>query len=200
MQFATIDELQKQLDRLIDLVTDGIINTETYKRKAEPLEAELAKRQQDQKDTAERVKNWYEIIGITLERLCNAGENFRNGDFGARREILLAIGCNSVLLDKTVSIDPNPWVIPIKDNLPRIKSELSKVETVGSIKKNKSSLDREQSFVSNWCGLRDTIASLRRVRCARNKFLRATHWRQLSTFAPIYIVAVDKIVLRPTNK
>jgi len=138
--------------RLRTLVTEGVITTEVYQRKAEPLEAELAKRQQDQKDTAERVKNWYEIIGITLERLCNAGENFRNGDFGTRREILLAIGCNPVLLDKTVSIDPNPWVIPIKDKLPQIKSALSKVETDSPIKKNKSSLDREQSLVSSWCG------------------------------------------------
>lgn len=152
MQFSTIEELQKQLDRLIDLVTEGIINTETYQRKAESLEAELAKRQQDQKDTAERVRNWYEIIGLTLERLCNAGENFRKGDFGTRREILLAIGCNPVLQDKTVSITPNPWLIPIKDKLPQIKSELSKVETDGPIKKNKSSLDREQSLVSSWCG------------------------------------------------
>lgn len=152
MQFSTIEELQKQLDRLIDLVTDGIINAETYQRKAEPLEAELVKRQREQKDTAERVRNWYEIIGLTLERLCNAGENFRDGDFGTRRQILLAIGCNPILLDKTVSIEPNPWLTPIKDKLPQIKSELRKVETDGSIKKNKSSLDREQSLVSSWCG------------------------------------------------
>lgn len=152
MQFSTIDELQKQLDRLIDLVTDNVIDVETYKRKAEPLEAELVKRQQEQKDTATRVQNWYEIIGITLERLCNASENFRNGDYNSRREILLSIGCNPVMMNKTVSIEPNPWLIPIKDNLPDLKSKLAKVETVSSIKKNKSSLDREQSLVSSWCG------------------------------------------------
>lgn len=116
------------------------------------IETELALRQKEQKDTAERVKNWYEIIGMTLERLCNASENFKAGNFGMRREILLAIGCNPVLTNKTVSIEPNPWVIPIKDNLPKMKSELAKVETDSSIKKNKSSLDREQSLVSTWCG------------------------------------------------
>jgi site-specific DNA recombinase len=152
MQFASIDELQKQLDKLVDLVTDNVISTEVYKRKSEPLEAELSLRQKDQQDTAERVKNWYEIIGFTLERLENATDQFRNGDLSTRRDILLAIGCNPTLLDKMVSITPNEWLIPIKENLPRIKSELSKVETVGSIKKNKSSLDREQSLVSNWCG------------------------------------------------
>ena len=152
MQFATIDELQKQLDTLVDLVTDGTLNPDTYKRKAEPLEAELLRRQKDQQDTADRVKNWYEIIGFTLERLSNATENFSKGDLCVRRDILLAIGYNPVLLDKTVSIDPNPWLIPLRDNLPQIKAELSKVETVGSIKKNKSSLDREQSLVSLWCG------------------------------------------------
>jgi hypothetical protein len=41
-----------------------------------------------------------------------------------------------------------------KNNLPEIKSELAKVETIGSIKKNKSSLGREQSVVSFWCGKR----------------------------------------------
>ncbi|HEY4964323.1 MAG TPA: recombinase family protein [Candidatus Saccharimonadales bacterium] len=153
IQFATIDELQKQLDKLVDLVTDSVISSDTYKRKAEPLEAELAKRQQDQQNTAERVKNWYEIIGFTLERLNNATENFKTGDLNTRRDILLAIGYNPTLLNKTISIDPNPWLIPIKDSLPEIKAELSKVETVGSIKKNKSSLDREQSLVSLWCSI-----------------------------------------------
>jgi site-specific DNA recombinase len=152
MQFVSIDEIQRQLDKLLDLATKEAISTETYKLKAEALELELAKRQQEQKDTADRVKNWYEIIGITLERLCNATENFRNGDFGIRREILLAIGCNPIIMDKTISIEPNPWVIPIQDNLPQIKSELVKVETVSPINKNKSSLDREQSLVSSWCG------------------------------------------------
>jgi site-specific DNA recombinase len=152
MQFISIEEIQRQLDKLLDLATKDAISTETYKRKAEALEEELARRQQEQKDTADRVRNWYEIIGITLERLCNASENFRNGDFGTRREILLAIGCNPVLTDKTISIEPNPWVIPIKDNLQNLKSELEKVETDGSIKKNKSSLDREQSLMSSWCG------------------------------------------------
>jgi hypothetical protein len=42
--------------------------------------------------------------------------------------------------------------LKLKDKLPQMKSELVKVETVGSIKKNKSSLDREQSLVSSWCG------------------------------------------------
>jgi hypothetical protein len=153
MQFATIDDLQKQLDTLVDLVTDGTLNPDTYKRKSEPLEAELLRRQKDQKDTADRVKNWYEIIGFTLERLSNATENFSKGDLSVRRDILLAIGYNPVLLDKTISIDPNPWLIPLRDNLPQIKAELSKVETVGSIKRNKSSLDREQSLVSLWCAL-----------------------------------------------
>jgi hypothetical protein len=66
--------------------------------------SELAKRQQEQIDTAERVKNWYEIIGITLERVCNAGENFRNGDYSTRKDILLSIGCNPILLDRSISI------------------------------------------------------------------------------------------------
>lgn len=152
IQFSSIDEIQHKLDSLVDLVTDGVINPETYKRKAEPLEAELLIRQKNQKETSERVKNWYEIIGFTLERLSNATDNFNNGDLQTRRDILLSIGYNPVLIDKTVSIDPNPWLIPIKSGLPRIKAEMSKVETVGSIKKNKSSLDREQSVVSLWCG------------------------------------------------
>jgi hypothetical protein len=154
MQFVSIEEIQRQLDKLLDLATKEAISTETYKLKAEALELELAKRQQEQRDTADRVKNWYEIIGITLERLCNASENFRSGDFGIRREILLAIGCNPIITDKRISIEPNPWVIPIKDNLQDLKSELAKVETDGSIKKNKSSLDREQSLVKTlpWPG------------------------------------------------
>lgn len=121
-QFATIDEIQKQLDSLVDLVTDGTIAADTYKRKAAPLEAELAHRQQQQQETANRVKNWYEIIGHTLERLSIATDKFRMGDLNTRKDILLCIGYNPFLMNKTVVITPNPWLVPVAEGLPQIKA------------------------------------------------------------------------------
>ena len=151
-QFATISEIQAQLDSLVDLVTDGTIAADTYKRKAAPLEAELAHRQQQQHETANRVKNWYEIIGHTLERLSNATDKFRIGDLSTRRDILLSIGYNPILINNTVVITPNPWLIPMAEALPSIKTELAKVITESENCNDASATDREQKLVSQWCG------------------------------------------------
>lgn len=129
MQFLTIEKIQKKLDHLLELVTEDVISSEDYKQKTESLKRELAERQDEQKEAARRAKNWYEMIGLTLDKLNNATDNFVSGDFGARRDILLAIGYNPILLDKKLLITPNEWMKPIKNELPALKVSLEKVRT-----------------------------------------------------------------------
>lgn len=134
------------------MATNGTMSPETYMRNAAPLEAELAHRQQQQHETANRVKNWYEVIGHTLERLSNATDKFCMGDLNTRRDILLCIGYNPLLINKAVVITPNPWLVPMIEELPEIKAELAKVITESENCNDASPTDREQELVSQWCG------------------------------------------------
>lgn len=146
LQFASINEIQVKLDRITELVTDGVMDGETYRIQTEKLKSELASRQDEQAETARRAKNWYEIIGNTLETLEQANGKFKAGNFPIRRNILLAIGYNPLLVDKTVTITPNNWLIPIKKELPQLKQQLDEVRTAPQQIRN----DLESSIFSSW--------------------------------------------------
>lgn len=151
-QYRSIESIQKQLDKLLELLVSDVISEEVYSRKAEPLEAELAKKKEDHKNNEEKSKYWYELVGLTFKKLCDASESFMEGDLNTRRDILMSIGCNPTIVNKSISIEPFEWLIPIQKELPSLKAQIEKVETENSNKKNKSSLDREQMIMSSWCG------------------------------------------------
>lgn len=129
MQNKTIEATQAQLDTLLDMATRRIISDDEFKDKAIKLKQELKSLQAEQADTAYRVKNWYEFILDTFEKLTNANEKFINGELSDRKEILLAIGKNPVLLDGKLHITSNEWLIPVANNAKRIRAELEKVRT-----------------------------------------------------------------------
>src|SRR5665213_1958161 len=156
MQNISISKKQNALDTLLKKLAEGVITDEEYQSMSATYKVELAALQKQQAETNKRVRNWYEIIGKTLEELTNANEKFASGDFAERANILKAIGQNPILIDKKVVITPSEWLIPIKRELPAIKAELSKVRTDSSINKNESSLDREQSVMSHWYARRDS--------------------------------------------
>lgn len=146
LQFGTIKEIQAKLDRLLDNLEDGFIDGKTYAERSAPLKQDLAKSQKRQQEAAERARNWYEVVGATLERLNNASENFKKGDLKMRRDILLAIGYNPLLVDKKVQITPNKWLIPIKGHLPSLRQSLEKVRNDSQQIEN----DAQKAIMSTW--------------------------------------------------
>jgi site-specific DNA recombinase len=147
MQFNSIDEIQSQLDKLLDLVTEGFISPEDYKTKSKSLKQELKRRQDEQVETAERTQNWYEFIGRRLELLTMANTNFVKGDLGDKKEILLAIGQNPLILNGELLITPNPWMIPIRDNISSMRKELNKVRTMP----DKIQMSSVEAIKEAWC-------------------------------------------------
>lgn len=150
LQFTSVETIQKKLDRLLDLVTDGTITSSDYQTKSAELKQELLSRQNEQQATAERVRNWYEIIGNTLDKLTNAQERFKTGDLAERRNILHAIGYNPILHDNMVSMTPDTWIIPIKEGLPAIKAELATAITKSDLNNKTTSTEVASSIYSMW--------------------------------------------------
>lgn len=147
MQFESIASVQKRLDNLLDALESGVMTPEVYKERSEKWQKELVRRQKEQKKTAERVKNWYEIVGKTLEILTSANEKFANGTINDKAEIVLTIGQNPVLLDGKLVITPNEWLIPVRDNAKRIRKELERVRT----KPDKIQKASEEALLKSWC-------------------------------------------------
>jgi site-specific DNA recombinase len=147
MQNQAISSTQTQLDKLLDMATRGLINDDEYRVKNAALKADLKKFQEEQADTTHRVKSWYEIATETFEKLTYAGEKFKDGDIANKKDILLAIGENPVLMNGQLEIEHHEWLIPVRQNAKRIRSELEKVRTMPQQIQKAS----EEALRTQWC-------------------------------------------------
>lgn len=130
MQNKAVTDTQTQLDKLLDMATRGLIDDEQYKSKSATLKADLKRLHEEQADITHRVKNWYEIAETTFEKLIYAGEKFKDGDAGNKKDILLAIGESPVLMNGRLEIQHHEWLIPVRQNAKRMRDELEKVRTM----------------------------------------------------------------------
>jgi len=147
MQARTITATQTQLDTLLDMASKGLISANEYKAKSDTLRADLSRLQEEQASTADRTKNWYEYVGKTLEILTGANSKFVDGDLADKKEIMLAIGQNPVLLDGKLQITPNYWLKPIYENVKTIRADLDMVRTM-PLQMQKAS---EEAIKQTWC-------------------------------------------------
>ncbi len=71
---------------------------EEFEAKSKELKSLKADIEKSNKDTRERNKNWYEVIGNTLKKLVNSKERFNSDrEPSVRRSLLLAVGSCPVL-------------------------------------------------------------------------------------------------------
>lgn len=148
-QNRAIADTQTQLDKLLDMATRGLISDDEYKIKSAKLKAELKRLHEEQADTMHRVKNWYEIATETFEKLTYAGKKFTEGDVGNKKDILLAIGENPVLMDKKLQLTSYEWLQPVQKSAKGIRAELEKVRTSPLQIQNAS----KEALRLKWCGI-----------------------------------------------
>ena len=151
-QNKAIDSTQTQLDKLLDMATRGLIDDDEYKTKSTALKASLKQLQAEQADTSHRAKNWYEIATATFDKLLYAGEKFAEGDIAHKKDILLAIGENPVLMNGRLEIKHHEWLIPVGQNAKRLKDELKKVRTEPQQIQKAS----KEALRVQWCRERDS--------------------------------------------
>ena len=152
MQNRAITDTQTQLDKLLDMATRDLINDDEYKVKNTTLKTDLKRLQEEQADTTHRVKNWYEIATSTFEKLLYAGEKFNAGDVGNKKDILLAIGQNPVLMNGQLEITPHDWLQPVAKSAKGLRAELEKVRTMPQQIQKAS----EEALRTQWCRERDS--------------------------------------------
>lgn len=152
MQNKAITDTQTRLDKLLDMATSNLISDEEYKAKNVALKDDLKRLQEEQADTTHRVKNWYEIAAETFEKLTYAGEKFKTGDVANKKDLLLAIGRNPVLMNGQLEITPHEWLIPVGQNAKRLRGELEKVRTMPQQMQKAS----EEALRTQWCPQEDS--------------------------------------------
>ena len=65
-----------------------------------------------------------------ISKFMNANAKFVNGDIADKKEILLAIGQNPVLIDGKLQLTPNEWLMPLRDNTKRFVEQFEQFEQV----------------------------------------------------------------------
>lgn len=154
MQGQALKSLKDQYDTLLDMSTRKLVDEETFIEKSAKLKAELKELHKQQASTNEHTEGWYEYMTGLISKFMNANAKFVNGDIVDKKEILLAIGQNPVLIDGKLQITPNEWLMPLRDNTKRFVEQFEQVRTMSQQMKN----DLLDALRLEWYTRRDSNA------------------------------------------
>ena len=130
MQEQALKSLKDQYDTLLDMSTRKLVDEDTFIEKSAKLKAELKELHKQQAESNESTENWYDYMTDLISKFMNANAKFVNGDIADKKETLLAIGQNPVLLDGKLQITPNEWLMPLRDNTKRFVEQFEQVRTM----------------------------------------------------------------------
>ena len=86
----------------------GMVDDDLFETKDRQLRERIERIKEVSKDAQERNKNWYEVIGKTLETLRSPKEKMQAAETaGERRAILQAIGPEAKLVERKVGTYKN---------------------------------------------------------------------------------------------
>jgi site-specific DNA recombinase len=125
-----IDEVQAQYDTLLDMSTRRLIDEGAFIAKSAQLKSQLKELRKAHANASQDTMDWYDYMTRLISTFMNVNVKFATGDIAAKKEILLAIGQNPVLLDGTLRITPNEWLIPLKEHTQRFNTQIGEVRTM----------------------------------------------------------------------
>lgn len=130
MQNKAIEQTQAQLDRLDDMASRGTMTEDRYAKKSKEVEQELKKLKKELRNTEFRAESWHETMKKAIYTCATAKKRFDEGDWRVRRQVLLELGQNLVILDGKLELQTETWFQPIADNYPALEAEYNKVRTM----------------------------------------------------------------------
>ena len=142
-QSASIKELKAKRDRLLDQWLEheekGVeMTVEDYNVRRKRLDEAIEELEQSQMDTQARSRNWYEVVGKTLETLSDPHKKLGDGACdGEYRSILQAIGPRAYLVEKfdryskkgkvltkrVIEVEPYPWIKKLQKSAQKIEAD-----------------------------------------------------------------------------
>ncbi len=99
-------EIDRKLDKLLDLHIDGSVSSDDYRNKKQKLLDERAELQQQIDDFGQRKNNWLEPMREIILQSRQAKTLEKSDNISEIREFLKTIGSNFILRAKTVAFEP----------------------------------------------------------------------------------------------
>ncbi|MBT3249841.1 MAG: recombinase family protein [Candidatus Pacebacteria bacterium] len=104
-QNKSLENIEKKLNRLLDLYLNGGVQEEKYQHKKSELEKEKKLTAERLNDNDHTVVNWRKKIESSLDFAHAAQHKFKHGTKDEKRQILLNLGSNLILKDGKIRID-----------------------------------------------------------------------------------------------
>jgi site-specific DNA recombinase len=151
MQHKSLVETQKELDELTKMRYRQLIDDETFSKEKNTLQGKITQLKQNLRETESRAERWIELTEKTFRYATYARKAFLEGGLELKKEILMAIGKAPIIKDGKLTIEPNKWLVPIKNGYPALAAEYARLEPM-KMPMNKAKKEALASLRAHWLG------------------------------------------------
>jgi len=159
-QHKTLAETQKQIDELTKMRYRQLIDDEIFIKEKNDLQSKISQLKEGLRETETRADKWLELTEKTFSFATYARKAFlmAEGKRGLelKKEILMAIGKTPMIKDEKLTIEPDEWFVPIKNDYPALKAEYIRLEPTKTIM-NKTKTEALASVRTRWLPLVDAF-------------------------------------------
>src|SRR3989338_5635564 len=125
-----------KLDKLADMLLEGNMSNEMYKRRETSLIKQKAELRRLLDGDDKRVDDWLKKLESTLTFAERAREEFAKGDIAKRRQILTALGTEHILKDRAIHIQTEKPLLVLQEVVSESNRLLDKLEPPKSVGNN----------------------------------------------------------------
>ncbi len=129
MQHKALAETQKELDELTKMRYRQLIDDTTFIKEKNELQTKISQLKANLRQTESRAEKWLELSEKTFSFATYARAAFlKANEMGKaglelKKEILLTIGKTPIIKDEKLIIEPNEWLVPIKNGYSALEAE-----------------------------------------------------------------------------
>jgi len=134
MRHKTLVGTQKELDELTRMRYRQLIDDETFIGEKNTLQKKITQLKEQLRETETRAERWLELTEKTFVFATYARTAFLKADkmgktgLELKKEILLALGKTPIISNEKLSIEPNDWLVPIKNDYLALEKKYARLE------------------------------------------------------------------------
>jgi site-specific DNA recombinase len=163
MRHKNLMDAQKELDELTKMRYRQLIDDDAFIKEKNILTGKIAQSKEALRETETRAERWLELTEKTFAFATYARKAFfmAKGKEGLelKKEILLALGKTPIIKDLILTIEPNEWLVPIRNGYPALEKEYLGLEQ-GKTLMNKAQTEALASIRTHWLPKLDVFRTL----------------------------------------
>jgi len=155
MRHKALAETQKELDELTKMRYRQLIDDETFIKEKNELQSKIVQMKENLRETETRAEKWLELTEKTFNFATYARTAFlKANEMGKaglelKKEILMALGKTPTIINKKLIIEPNDWLIPIKNGYLALEKKYLGLE-LDKMPMNKAKTEALTSVRAQW--------------------------------------------------